>query len=124
MKGESTLMENNVCCKCGKEHENALSEVKIQLPPEGVLYNLADLFKVLGDYTRVRIISVLFIGEISVCELAELLNMSQSAISHQLRVLKDARLVKYRREGKSIFYSLDDGHIQNIFNQGMEHIIE
>ena len=83
-----------------------------------------ELFKVFGDTTRVKIISGLFEAEMCVCDIAELLHMTQSAISHQLRVLRQARLVKHRKEGKVVFYSLDDEHIKNIFNQGLEHILE
>ena len=89
-----------------------------------MLYDLAELFKVFGDTTRVKIISALFEAEMCVCDIAELLSMTQSAISHQLRVLRQARLVKHRKEGKVVFYSLDDEHIKTIFNQGLEHILE
>lgn len=88
------------------------------------LYDLAELFKVLGDPTRVRILWALFKEERSVKDIAELLEMTQSAISHQLKILKQAKLVKNRREGKTIFYSLADNHIYTIFNQGLEHILE
>ena len=88
------------------------------------MHELADLFKVFGDATRVKILYVLLQSEMCVCDLAELLGMTQSAISHQLRVLKQTKLVKNRREGKTVFYSLADGHIQTILNQGMEHILE
>ena len=91
---------------------------------EETLYDLAELFKVFGDSTRVKILCVLFEAEMCVCDIAELLSMSQSAISHQLRVLKQSKLVKNRREGKTIFYSLADEHVRAIFNQGMEHIME
>ena len=94
------------------------------MPPEEKLYDLADLFKVFGDSTRIKIICALFESEMCVCDIAYLLNMSQSAISHQLRVLKQARLVKRRREGKVVFYSLDDKHIERIFDQGLMHIDE
>ncbi len=88
------------------------------------LYDLAELFKVFGDSTRIKILYVLFQSEMCVCDIAQLLNMSQSAISHQLRVLKQAQLVKYRREGKTVFYSLADSHVTTILNQGLEHIEE
>ena len=94
------------------------------MPQEEKLYDLAELFKVFGDTTRVKIISALFEAEMCVCDIAELLGMTQSAISHQLRVLRQARLVKHRKEGKVVFYSLDDEHIKSIFNQGLEHILE
>ncbi|MDD7220208.1 MAG: metalloregulator ArsR/SmtB family transcription factor [Clostridia bacterium] len=95
-----------------------------KLPEETELYDLADLFKVFGDSTRIRILFVLFDTEVCVCDLAKALNMTQSAISHQLRILKQNKLVKSRREGKSIYYSLADDHVRTIINQGREHIEE
>ena len=94
------------------------------MPEEEELYDLAELFKVFGDSTRIRILFVLFEAEVCICDLAEALNMTQSAISHQLRILKQSKLVKSRREGKSVFYSLADGHVRAIINQGLEHIEE
>ena len=94
------------------------------IPTEEELYDLAELFKVFGDSTRIRILFQLFDKELSVGELADLLNMNQSAVSHQLKVLKQAKLVKNRREGKSIFYSLADDHVRTIIAQGREHIEE
>lgn len=94
------------------------------MPKEQTLNELADLFKIFGDATRIKMLYVLLQSEMCVCDLAEMLGMTQSAISHQLRVLKQMKLVKNRREGKTVFYSLADGHIQTILNQGMEHILE
>ena len=94
------------------------------MPDEEELYDLADLFKIFGDYTRIRILFVLFESEVCVCDLAQVLNMTQSAISHQLRILKQNKLVKSRREGKSVFYSLADDHVRTIVDQGREHIEE
>lgn len=111
-------------CSCTILHENIIETVKKKMPQEEKLYDLAELFKVFGDTTRVKIISALFEAEMCVCDIAELLSMTQSAISHQLRVLRQARLVKHRKEGKVVFYSLDDEHIKTIFNQGLEHILE
>lgn len=111
-------------CSCSILHENIIEIVKKKMPQEEKLYDLAELFKVFGDTTRVKIISALFEAEMCVCDIAELLGMTQSAISHQLRVLRQARLVKHRKEGKVVFYSLDDEHIKTIFNQGLEHILE
>ena len=111
-------------CSCDILHENLIEIVKKKMPQEEKLYDLAELFKVFGDTTRVKIISALFEAELCVCDIAVLLGMSQSAISHQLRVLRQARLVKHRKEGKVVFYSLDDEHIKTIFNQGLEHILE
>jgi len=98
-------------------HEKVIEQVQEEMP-------LAELFKVFGDSTRIKILYVLFQSEMCVCDIAQLLNMSQSAISHQLRVLKQAQLVKYRREGKTVFYSLADAHVNTILNQGLEHIEE
>lgn len=95
-----------------------------ELPDEGLLCDLAELYKVFGDSTRIKILYALFEKERGVGEIAGLLGMTMSAISHQLRILKGARLVKYRREGKMVFYSLADDHVRTIFAQGMEHICE
>ena len=105
-------------------HEDIVVRVKDQLPAEETLYDLAELFKVFGDTTRIKIICALFESEMCVCDLSCLLNMTQSAISHQLRVLKSARLVKFRREGKVVYYSLDDEHIKHIYDAGLNHISE
>lgn len=111
---------------CDEEcvHDDIVKKVGDTLPDEEILYDVAELFKVFGDSTRVRIICALFESEMCVCDIAAVLNMTQSAISHQLRVLKQARLVKYRRSGKTVYYSLADGHIKNIFNQAFEHVME
>ena len=111
-------------CSCELIHENIIENVRQKMPQEEKLYDLAELFKVFGDTTRVKIISALFEAELCVCDIAELLTMSPSAISHQLRVLRQARLVKHRKEGKVVFYSLDDEHIKHIFNEGLTHILE
>ena len=105
-------------------HQEILDRVKPEMPDEERLYDLAELFKVFGDTTRIRILYVLFESEMCVCDIAELLNMTQSAISHQLKVLKQARLVRSRRDGKTVFYSLDDDHVRTVIGQGMEHIEE
>ena len=94
------------------------------MPEENILYNLGDFFKLLGDGTRIKILNALFYSEMCVCDIAALLGMTQSAISHQLRVLKQGRLVKHRKEGKSVYYSLDDEHIKHIIEQGLTHIKE
>ena len=111
-------------CNCTIIHEDVVNRVRVDMPEEEKLYDLADLFKVLGDSTRVRILSALFQSEMCVCDISALLNMSQSAISHQLRVLKQTRLVKNRRDGKVVYYSLDDEHVKSIFDQGLIHINE
>ena len=105
-------------------HQDIVDRVNRQMPGEEQLFDLAELFKVFGDSTRVRILFVLFEAEMCVCDIAQLLGMSQSAISHQLAVLKKAKLVKYRREGKTVFYALADSHVATILGQGMEHITE
>ena len=117
------MMENKVeSCSCNIIHKDVVEEVKDKLPQEEILYDLAELFKVFGDSTRIKIICSLFESEMCVCDLSALLNISQSAISHQL--LKSARLVKFRRAGKVIYYSLDDEHIKQIFDAGLHHITE
>ncbi len=118
-------MEENETLECCNEiHNEVVEKVSSQMPPDEILYDLAELFKVFGDSTRVKIICALFESEMCVCDIAQVLGMNQSAISHQLRVLKQSRLVKYRREGKTVYYSLADSHVQAIFNQGFEHITE
>ena len=102
------------CCESIEIHEDLLKIVNETMPDENDLYDLAELFKVFGDSTRIRILYVLFEAEVCVCDLAQALNMTQSAISHQLRILKQNKLVKNRREGKSIFYSLADDHVRSI----------
>ena len=111
---------------CAEHHEHAdvLAHVRLDMPDEEALYDLAELFKVFGDSTRIRILYALFESELCVCDIAALLNMTQSAISHQLRVLKQARLVRFRREGKAVYYFLADEHVRTIIGQGMEHIEE
>ena len=105
-------------------HEDAVREVRAQLPDEETLTRLSDLFKVFGDGTRIRILYVLFEQEVCVCDIAMLLGMTQSAVSHQLRVLKQARLIRSRREGKTMFYSLADDHVRTLLENGTEHIRE
>ena len=111
-------------CDTTVVHREKIERIKRLMPSEDSLYDLAELFKIFGDSTRVRILFVLFESEMCVCDLAEALNMTQSAISHQLRILKQNKLVKNRREGKQVFYSLADDHVQTIIDQGMEHILE
>jgi len=107
-----------------EEHHIHTYLSKNEIPNEETLYHLADLFKVFGDLTRIRILYTLSVQELCVCDIAEVLGMSQSAISHQLRVLKQSHLVKYRREGKTIFYSLADSHVATILAQGLDHVEE
>lgn len=112
------------CCEEDCIHENLLKIVNEKMPAETELYDLSELFKVFGDSTRIRILFVLFEAEVCVCDLANALSMTQSAISHQLRILKANKLVKSRREGKSVFYSLSDDHVRTIIAMGLEHIEE
>ena len=112
------------CCDYMHVHENIVNQVKEAMPDEEILYDLAELFKIFGDSTRIKILYVLFESEMCVCDIAQLLGMTQSAISHQLRALKQSKLVKYRREGKTVFYSLADSHVRTILDQGIEHISE
>ena len=105
-------------------HQDVIDKVLNDLPEDEILYDLADLFKIFGDTTRIKILYALFEAEMCVCDIAQLLHMTQSAISHQLRLLKQSKLVKYRREGKTVFYSLADDHVRTIIGQGMEHVAE
>ena len=116
--------KEEITCECQEIHEDLLKIVNETMPDETELYDLAELFKVFGDSTRIQILFVLFEAEVCVCDLAKALNMTQSAISHQLRILKQNKLVKSRRDGKSIFYSLADEHVRTIIDQGREHIEE
>lgn len=112
--------------RCQEElvHQEAVERVQSLLPADEVLYDLAELFKIFGDSTRVKILYALLESELCVCDLASLMEVSQSAVSHQLRVLKASKLVKFRREGKTVYYSLADQHVTRILSQGMEHILE
>lgn len=121
MGEDRTIIES---CNCNVIHEDVVNRVKAIMPEEENLYDLAELFKVFGDTTRIKILCALFESEMCVCDISMLLGMNQSAISHQLRVLKQARLVKYRKDGKVVYYSLDDEHVKSIFDQGLVHINE
>ena len=112
------------CCDFYQVHEDVVRTVRDKMPDEDVLYELAEVFKVFGDSTRIKILYVLSESEMCVCDIAQLLNMNQSAISHQLRILKTNKLVKARREGKTVFYSLDDDHVRKIIEMGLEHLYE
>lgn len=112
------------CCDVIYVHDDKVKEVLKELPPEETIKELADFYKVFGDATRVKILCVLLRSQMCVCDLAQMLGMTQSAISHQLRILKQMKLVRNKRDGKTVYYSLADGHIQNIISQGMEHIME
>ncbi len=116
--------KKDMICDCEVIHGEVVNEVRLKMPVEEQLYNLADFFKVLGDSTRVKLMWALDEQELCVCDLAVLLNMTKSAISHQLRALREARLVKFRKEGKVVYYSLADDHVKQIFEKGYEHINE
>jgi ArsR family transcriptional regulator len=115
---------DTIFCDCEVIHGDVVESVKKKMPEEDILYDLSDFFKVLGDSTRVKIMWALDENEMCVCDLAVLLNMTKSAISHQLRSLKQANLVKFRRDGKVVYYSLSDDHVKQIFEKGLEHIRE
>ena len=115
---------NVECCAFIHAHEEIVEKVRQELPDEDTLYDLSELFRIFGDSTRIRILYVLFEAEMGGGDIAALLGMTQSAISHQLRALKNARLVKSRREGKTVFYALADDHVKTIIDQGIEHVKE
>ena len=117
-------LSQNERCEYMHVHEDIVAKVEKEMPDDEILFDLAELFKIFGDSTRIKILYLLFESEMCVCDIAQLLNMTQSAISHQLRILKQSQLVKNRRDGKTVFYSLADGHVRIILDQGMEHIIE
>ena len=105
-------------------HEDAVNDVRKIMISENTAISLAELFKALGDPTRVKILFALMNRELCVCDLAAVIGASDSAVSHQLRILRTLKLIKFRREGKILYYSLDDTHIENLFAQGLEHVIE
>ncbi len=115
---------NPPVCQQEHQHPEHIRQVREMMPDDDSLYDLSEVFRVFGDSTRIRILYALFESELCVCDLAKLLGLTQSAVSHQLRILKDAKLVRFRREGKSIFYSLDDEHVRSILSMGMEHLHE
>ena len=117
-------MEEQDRCEVLEVHQEAVKKLEEELPPEELLYDLAELFKVFGDSTRIKLLYALFEAELCVCDIAQALGMTQTAVSHQLRVLKANKLVKFRKEGKNVFYSLDDDHVRRIIDQGMEHLGE
>ena len=114
----------NDCCDDDIVHSGAVERVRAAMPDEDALYDAAELFKVFGDSTRTRILSALFVEELCVCDIAEVLGMTKSAVSHQLRTLRQTKIVKARRAGKEVFYSLDDEHISRIYKMAMEHLGE
>jgi len=118
-------MSNHIeLCELKHVHEDIVQKVYDKLPSEEELYNLSELFKTFGDSTRIKILNALLVSEMCVCDIANILNMTQSAVSHQLKNLKNAKKIKNRKEGKTVFYSLADEHVITILNQGIEHIEE
>jgi len=111
-------------CKSFSLHEDKINMAKKKMPHDDLIFKTGEFFKILGDPTRLKIINSLFYSELCVCDLSNVLSLSLSAISHQLRVLKQADLIKSRKEGKNVFYSLADEHVRQIFYQGTEHIKE
>jgi DNA-binding transcriptional ArsR family regulator len=124
MTDKKNLKTYGDVCDCEVIHADVVENVKHKMPVEDVLYDLSDFFKVFADSTRVKILWALDESEMCVCDMAVLLGMTKSAISHQLRALREANLVKFRREGKVVYYSLSDDHVRDIFEKGMEHIKE
>ena len=123
-KARSTQTAEEAGCGCQAEHAHTMAKARREMPAVEELYDLSELFKVFGDTTRIRILWALSEGEMCVCDLAELLEMGQSAVSHQLRLPRQARLVRCRREGKTSVYALDDDHVEKIFKLGLSHIEE
>ncbi|MFV0422404.1 ArsR/SmtB family transcription factor [Oleidesulfovibrio sp.] len=118
------MQEDTPICRQHCEHTEAIDRVRAAMSPEDDLGALAELFKVLGDKTRARILEALAVSELCVCDLAAILCLSQSAVSHQLRLLRASKLVRYRKEGKNVFYALDDDHVRQLFRQALDHVQE
>lgn len=111
-------------CDCTIIHEEVVNDVRQHMPDDNILIDLADIFKVFGDSTRVKILCALFRAEMCVCDISVLLGMTKSSISHQLRILRQSKLVKSRKDGRVVYYSLDDDHVKSIFDQGLSHVCE
>ncbi|MDD3453023.1 MAG: metalloregulator ArsR/SmtB family transcription factor [Bacilli bacterium] len=118
------IKEKVVKCECTIIHNDIVEKTRKEMPKDETLYDLAEIFKIFGDSTRIKILYSLFKNEMCVCDISALIGTTQSAISHQLRLLKQAKLVKYRKDGKIVYYSLDDSHVKSIFNEGLRHIEE
>lgn len=118
------MTNENETCQVECVHTRAVEEVNSKMEPEETLFHLAELFKALGDSTRIRILRALSFSELCVCDLACILNMTSSAVSHQLRVLRGQKIVKYRKDGKNVIYSLDDDHVATLLEQGVRHVNE
>ncbi len=119
----SAVREDDALCCCTIIHEDILNQVRGNMTDDERLYKIAELFKVLNDPTRLKIINALMLSEMCVCDIAALLNMNQPAVSHHLKVLRQTQLIKYRRDGKIVYYSLDDEHVELLFKQGLAHVI-
>ncbi|MBQ9777364.1 MAG: helix-turn-helix transcriptional regulator [Clostridia bacterium] len=119
-----TAIEEMPSCEFLHAHDSVVEEIRKRMPGEARLFDLAELLRIFGDSTRIKILYALHEHELCVCDIASLLGMTVSAISHQLRVLKNARLVRFRRSGKTVFYALADEHVHAILAQGMEHVTE
>lgn len=118
------IHETAPCCESEQVHDELINRVNRDMPPIDTLYDLAELYRIFGDSTRIRILYVLFESEVCVCDIAKVLGLTISAVSHQLRLLKSAGLVKFRKEGKVCYYSLADDHVKTIIRQGIEHVTE
>lgn len=118
------MIDDEMMCETSRVHDELCEQVSLDMPDENDLYDVAELFKIFGDSGRIRILSALAQAEMCVCDLGSVLNMTKSAVSHQLRILRQAKLVKNRRSGKEIYYSLDDDHVQSIISLALEHIKE
>lgn len=116
--------KNEFVCKENCIHYNKIKEAKKAEPKEEEIIEMADAFKLFSDSTRLRIICAILNKELCVCDLCELLNLTQSNVSHQLQLLRTAKLVKYRKEGKQVFYSLQDNHVEEIIRMALDHILE
>ncbi len=124
LEREPLQNEEAPVCAFQNAHPDAVAKIRATLPDDDTMLDVSELFKVLGDSTRCRILFVLLVSEMCVCDLSLLLGMSVSAVSHQLRILRQAQLVRYRREGKIVFYALADEHVRTLLSQGMEHVQE
>jgi len=120
----SHIREDDTLCNCTIIHEKILNKVRGKMTDDGYLFKIAELFKALDDPTRLKIINAIMLSEMCVCDIAALLNMKQPAISHHLKVLRQTNLIKYRREGKIVYYSLDDEHVELLFRKGLAHVME
>ncbi len=120
--GEAKMKNQN--CQCEELHKNNIKKAMISIPDERLIKNISSFFKIMGDPTRIKIINALLDNELCVCDIAEVMKMTHSAVSHQLRLLRETDLVKFRKEGKVVYYSLNDEHVEQIYELAKIHIIE